>query len=184
MLPLARHDVKKMNSLYRRPGCEVWSTDQADVVVMEWESESACRVALSVQTVLRRHAVQTNYLDSFGLASLLVTRIEPLGFAVMVQVAQGETAVTFVGPDGAAEVQALPDFKQIRLSALEDTAAHAARSLRAHLTPVGVHDLRLHLRIGTGPDNETLFEVINPVECDFGITDPEVLLAQLGGDPK
>lgn len=164
-----------MDSLYRLPGCEVWSTDQADIAVMEWESEAACRLALSVQTILRRHAVQTNYRDSAGLTSLLVTRIEPLGFAVSVQAAQGETAVSFIGADGKTEAQTSPDLTGV----LEDTAAHAARSLRAYLAS----ELRLHLSFGIGPAHQTLLQVINPVECDFGSTDPAVLLAQLGGDP-
>jgi len=181
-------DVEKMDPLLRIRGCQIWSTDQVNTAVMEWESESECRLALAIALLLRKHAVQTNFVRALGHSALLVIRLEPLGLGVSVRAAQGETVVTFVGPGGEkldrAEAEALCAIKAPRFHAMEDAAAHAARSLRAHLAAMEVHELTLHLRFGTGPEHETLLQVINPAECDFGAIAPEALLTQLGGDSK
>lgn len=176
--------IEKGEQLFQGDGWQVWATNQAGLALVEWSDEHLCEVAFRLQALLKRHALALNFVERLGSRSLVVRRVEPLAASVVAEVAPGETAVTFIGSDGASlspeELRKAEGLKPDRIEMMEDAAAHAARSLRAYLKG----PLRIQLHFGRTDEGECLLQVVNPMECDLGTTDWETLADQLGGEAR
>lgn len=178
-------EVQKGEQVYSADGWAIYATNDEDLQVMEWEDPCACSLAFSLHRVLRGHALNSNCVSTFSANGLLVRRLKLLDITVVVKTARNDTTLTFLGSGGRAlsrgEAEHVNGCKPSRVDVMEDVAAHAARSLRAHLAPLGLTDLELHFQFGISPGGETLLQVPNPLMCSFGNTDYEGLCQQLGG---
>lgn len=176
--------VQRGSRLWTGDGLAIYATDVAGKAIMEWEDPAACAAAHRLNDLLKRHALATNYVERYDRQALLVRQVEPLPFHVMAEAKQGDSTARFAGPDGPLERHDLKKINGVtkaRVEMMEDVAAHAARSLRAHLMPRGIEHLRLHLQFGLADDGACLLQVVNPLVCDLGTTDMEGLANLLGG---
>ncbi|MFZ5817322.1 MAG: hypothetical protein ACOY93_18825 [Bacillota bacterium] len=177
--------VQRGERLWAGEGIAVWATDRPSRLILEFEQEGVCEAAVRLQGLLKRHALTSSFLERLDGRSILIRRVEPLGVEAVAEAGHGSTRVTFQGSGGRSltpeEAKAVPGMSARRLEMMEDHAAHAARSLRAHLQPQGVEQLRLTVRFGLTDDGACLAQVINPLNCELGTTDMERLANLLGG---
>ena len=175
--------VKKLEPEFKADGWALHATNDGDLQIIAWEDECACNLAFALSRMLKRHALSSNFVQRSGGTGLVVRRLEYFDFAVVVKATQSDSVVSFLDPDGApldkGALEAMPGVKR-RISAMEDVALHTARSLRAYLATLGVHELELRLHFGIAPDNAMLLQVPNPLECSFGSMDYEALCNALG----
>lgn len=183
-----QRQLEKGQLFYSTEGCQIFATSDPEVALMEWERSEVCRVASLLHELLRRHALSTNFLEEWSESALAVKRLDRLQLTVAVRCGRHETALKWIGTAGTVlekdEALRIPDVNPARLDMMQDTAVHAARSLRAHLAVLGGESPQLHLTFGLGPVGECLLEVINPLACDFGTEDYDTLYSQLGGNPQ
>ncbi|HWI53829.1 MAG TPA: hypothetical protein VNT01_16955 [Symbiobacteriaceae bacterium] len=176
-------EVEKGELQYQAEGWATYATDDDDVQIMQWENVSAGKLAWMWHEMLRRHALSTNALQRLGTASIIVKRLELIDLTVVVKSTTNSTDLTFVGSEGTTmngkDAKRVPGAKPSRLTTMEDVSLHTARSLRAHLAPLGLHDLELRLRFGIEPGGACLLQVPNPLDCSFGSTDYEAMCAHL-----
>lgn len=176
-------EVNKGDLVYRAQGWELYETDDKDVQIMQWESPAAGTLAWKIHEMLRRHALSTNALQRFGGRGIIVKRLELIDIHVLVKSTANSSDVTLKGSQGTTltpkEAKGVPGAKPTRLTTMEDTALHTARSLRAHLAPKGLTDLELHLRFGIEPGGACLMQVPNPLELSLGSTDYDAISALL-----
>jgi len=164
--------VQKGERLRAGEGMAVWGTGQPGGLILEFENESVCEAAFRIQQLLERHAVPSNFVERQGSRMFRVRRLELLPVEVLTEAGPGQVAVAFCAgsrPLDRAEAEAL--VTRDRLDRMEDLAAHAARSLRAHLSLRGIARLRARLRFGLTEDGACLLQVVNPLECELGTTD-------------
>lgn len=177
--------VQKGERLWSGEGIAIWATDQEERLILAFDDPSVCEAAHAVQLLLRRHALNSSFLERLDSNSFLIRRVEPLPLEVVAESIPGETRIVFQGLTGDAlspeEVLALEGLSPKRVEMMEDLVMHAARSLRAHLTLHGVDHLRLVMRFGVTADGACLPQVVNPRNCDLGTTDMEQLANILGG---
>ncbi|MFZ5825795.1 MAG: hypothetical protein ACOY94_15970 [Bacillota bacterium] len=177
--------VQRVEQLWAGEGIAIWATDQAGRLILEFDDEAVCEAACGIQALLKRHALNSSFLERLDRRSLLIRRVAPLGLQAVVESSPGETRLTYQGTDGQPlspeEAKAVEGVSAKRLEMMEDVATHAARSLRAHLTPHGVERLRLTVRFGVAEDGTCLPQVVNPLNCELGTTDMERLANLLGG---
>jgi hypothetical protein len=177
-------EATKGNLEFQAEGWALYATDNPDVQVLEWENECAARLAWALHEMLRRHALSTAGLGRLGDHAVYVKRLELIELMMEVDSTVNDTKLAFVGKMGTRftdrkEAERVPGAKPTRLKTMEDAGLHAARALRAHLLPLGLTDLKLRFQFGVGPGGETLIQVPNPLDCDFGSTDLEAICAQL-----
>lgn len=177
--------VQKGVQLWSRDGITVYATDVAGKAIMEWEDPLAFEAACRLNDLLKRHALASNFLARHQSRSILVRQLDLLNFIVTAEASPGDSSVRFTEPNGRlverAELLTIDGLNKDRVEMMEDVAAHAVRSLRAHLLPSGVTNLRLNLHFGLTADGACLLQVINPLVCDLGTTDMEGLANLLGG---
>jgi len=175
--------VKRGNRLWSGEGIALYETDLADRLMLEFEDEAVCEAAYRIQTLLRRHVLNSSFEERLGGRTFLIRRVEPLDVEVVAEAEPGEVRLAFAGAGGTlTREQALAALgRQSRLEKMEDVGAHAARSLRAHLSLRGIDRLRLRLRFGITADGTCLLQVVNPLGCDLGTNDMRKLTALLGG---
>lgn len=177
--------IQRGERLWSGEGIAIWNTNQAERLILEFDEVAPCEAACRLQALLKKHALTSSFVERLDSRSLLIRRVEPLSLQVVVETSPGQTKLAFHGTDGQPlkpdEAKAMPGVSAKRLEIMEDVATHAARSLRAHLTPQGVESLRLALRFGITDDGTCLPQVVNPLTCDLGTTDMEQLVHLLGG---
>ncbi|MBP2019446.1 hypothetical protein J2Z79_002885 [Symbiobacterium terraclitae] len=174
--------VRKGERLLVGEGMAVWAADKPGGLILEFADEAVCEAAFRIQQLLERHAVPTGFVERLGSRILLARRLELLPVEVVIEAAPGQVDVAFRAGGRTldrAEAESLltPD----RLERIEDLAAHAARSLRAHLSLRGIAHLRARLRFGLTEDGACLLQVVNPLECELGSTDMRQVAELLGG---
>jgi len=177
-------EINKGDLVYTAEGWSLYQTDDDDVQIMEWDDVCAGKLAWFLHEMIRRHALSTNALQRHGTNGIAVKRLELIPLTVVVRSTANDTEISFVSSHGTAidkhEAKRVPGAKPSRLTTMEDVALHTARSLRAHLAPMGLSDLGLHLHFGIEPGGACLLQVPNPLECSLGSTDYEKICAQLG----
>ncbi len=177
--------VQKGEQLWSGEGIAIWATDLADKLILEFDDASVGEVAYAVQMLLRRHALNSSFLERLEDGSFLIRRVEPLPLELVAESAPGQTSLLFRGSTGEAlgrdQLLAVDGVSAKRVEMMEDLVIHAARSLRAHLTLHGVDHLRLVMRFGITGDGACLAQVVNPRNCDLGTTDMVRLANLLGG---
>lgn len=176
--------LQKGTQLYGAEGWGLFATDDGAYAVMEWENECAARLAWLIHETLRRHALNTNGVQRYGSRGLLVRDLKMVEVTVVVRATEHDTELTLKGRSGAAidrdKAARVPGAKPSRVATMEDVALHTARTLRAHLAPLGVNELSMQLHFGIGSNGECLLQVPNPLECSFGDVDDEAICSQLG----
>lgn len=177
--------VQKGERLWAGDGLAIYATDVPGMAIMEWEDPAVCEAAIHLNNLLKRHALAPNYLGRYDRRSILVRHLEPLNIKVAAEARPGDSSVTFLDSSGRPiakhEVQRIDGVGKGRPEMIEDVAAHAVRSLRAHLTPHGVKRIRLNMTFGLAADGSCLLQVVNPLVCDLGSTKMEGLANLLGG---
>lgn len=165
--------VQRGEQLWSGEGISIWTTDQAERLILQFEEERVCEVACRIQALLTKHALSSSFLERLDSRSVLFRRVEPLPVQAVVEATAGDARLTFQG-----DVDGMP---KARLAMMEDVAVHAARSLRAHLSLHGIERIRSVVRFGLTSDGACLLQVVNPLNCDLGTTDMERLADMLGG---
>lgn len=174
--------VQKGERLRAGEGVAVWATGQPGGLILEFDDETVCEVAFRIQQLLARHAVPSSFAERLGSRMFLIRRLDLLPVEVLTEAGPGEVAVSFCAGGrilSRAEAEAL--LARGRVERIEDLAAHAARSLRAHLSLRGIAHLRARLRFGLTEDGTCLLQVVNPLECELGSTDMGQVAELLGG---
>jgi hypothetical protein len=178
--------LERGDLIYAAEGYELYATNDATLAIAQWKEESACRLAQAMHHLLRRHALSTNFVEVYDPCGLVVKRVEPLPVAVIAQAIRGDAKLEWHGADGTVftreEVARLPGMKAARLDMMEDTGLQAVRSSRAHLQGSGVACITLELVFGIDAGGACLLQVINPVRCDLGTPDYNLLATRLGGE--
>lgn len=181
-----QEELQKLELLLTGEGYRVYQTSEDDCVVWEWDAEPVCRLAQSIHTTLRRHALGTCYEGPFGPSGILARGLTPLPFWAEVKVQPTAVAVTYCLSDGTPleqeAAQGLPGVGPGKMTAVEDSTLHTGRILRAYLWPAGLSDMTLALEFGVAATGECQMQVINPLKCSFGSMDYEDLCRYLGGD--
>ncbi|MDF2628456.1 MAG: hypothetical protein K0R39_2287 [Symbiobacteriaceae bacterium] len=176
-------EVNKLELEYQSEGWGLYSTDNDDVQVMQWENPAVAGCAWGMHQMLREHALSTNGIAQHGASGIIVRRLELLSLTVVVKCTAHDSDLSFLGSTGETlspkEAQRIPGARPTRLSTMEDVGLHMARSLRAHLAPQGLTDLELRLHFGIEPGGACLLQVPNPLELSLGTTDYEALCALL-----
>lgn len=177
-------EVNKGEQVYAGEGWGLFASDVEDVAIMVWEDDRVGRFAWCLHQTLRSHALSTNGLQPFGHHGVAVKQLDLLELTLEVRTTHNDTQLTIFGRLGAPlnreEAERVPHCKPTRLATMEDVALHTARTLRAHLAPMGLTDLVLKLRFGIAKGGETLLQVVNPLDCDFGTTDYAELCERFG----
>lgn len=177
--------VERGERLWSGDGLVLYATDHAGQQIMAWDDAATYQAALRLNDLLKRHALATNLLEVLDGQAMLVRELQPFNLTVTAEASLGDSSVVFSGPNGRLdtidEVLAIAGVNKRRVEMMGDAAAHAARSLRAHLSPHGVERLRLTLTFGVTHDAACLLQVVNPAVCDLGTTDMEGLANLLGG---
>lgn len=180
--------ITKGDLLYQADGYAVYDTDHPDYTIIEWEQEEACSLALLMHEILKRHALCDSCDGRYGTHSLVTRRLELLPLTVLAHSTRTDTHLTFYDESGKPidleTVKGIEGCKPARLDYMTDTAAHAARIIRAHLHRDGLEELELKLRFGVATAGDCCLQVVNPLECQLGLTDLDELYTELGGDLK
>jgi len=174
--------VQTGERLWAGEGMAVWGTDHPGCLILEFEDEDVCEAAFRIQQLLASHAVPSSFVERRGGRMFLVRRLELLPVEVLTQAGPGQVDVAFcAGGRTLSREEAEARLKPDRRERMEDLAAHAARSLRAHLSLRGIAHLRARLRFGLTEDGTCLLQVVNPLECELGTTDMRQVAELLGG---
>ncbi|HYF79530.1 MAG TPA: hypothetical protein VD973_20685 [Symbiobacteriaceae bacterium] len=176
-------EVNKMELEYQAEGWALYSTDNDDVQVVQWENPAVGRCAWALHQMLRSHALSTNGIAPHGAGGIIVKRLELINLTVVVRCTANDSHLSFVDTTGETlspkEAGRIPNARPSRLATMEDVGLHMARSLRAHLAPQGLQDLELRLHFGIEPGGACLLQVPNPLELSLGTTDYESLCGLL-----
>jgi len=179
--------LAKSISLYRSADFELFATDVSGVSIMEFADPEAGDLAWRIHEVLCRHTQPTNALERIGPGLLAVRAVDPLMVTVEATAGPRQTQVRFLSGRSQRELEGraltrVDGVTPTRADVMEDAAAQAARSLRAHLLVHGIHEVTLRLAFGLDADGCMHLQVVNPRECDLGTTDYAALYLWLGGD--
>jgi hypothetical protein len=178
--------VNKMDPVFRGDGWSLYATENSDLQIIEWEDLFACRMAYELHNMLRRHALNTSYVQKYQGRGLVVRRLEYLPLSVLVKATAHDSELSFLREDGTPipreQLEAVPGAKKNRIAVMEDVGLHTIRSLRAYLAQLDIQELQLRLHFGIGPEGALSLQVPNPLECHFGTTDYQALCDRLCGD--
>lgn len=183
---MQRQDLlQKTDLVLEAEGYKVWQTNDYDIAMLEFDDESTGEVATRLQELVRKHALCTSFMERRGYRTFIVRKLDPLPVRLVARCTAHDTALSYESIQGVplemADVIRIPGVTPSRREMMEDTAAHVARSLRAHLLDDGVTEVTVRLEFGLGGQGECVLQMVNPLHCDLGRSTMSELYVQLGG---
>lgn len=183
---MRRQDLlEKTDLLSESEGLKVWQTNDYDIAMLEFNDESTGQVVMRLQEIVRKHALSTNFMERRGYRTFIVRKLDPIPVKVVARCSPNDTALSYESSEGVPlemqDVIRIPGVTPSRREMMEDTTAHVARSLRAHLADDGVTEVTVRLEFGLGGQGECILQMINPLQCDLGDSSMSELYSQLGG---
>lgn len=177
--------LERGERLWAGEGIAIYATNLEERLILAFDDPAVCAAACQIQSLLKKHALTSSFMERLDGRSLLIRRVAPLGLQLAATASPGESQLAFQSTDGRPltpdEARQVDGVTKSRLEMMEDVAVHAARSLRAHLLPHGIEQLRFIARFGLTSDGACIMQVTNPLNCDLGTTDMQRLANLLGG---